>query len=64
MPAWLLGVGATLGGVLVKMAAQLVTEAFLKRAIVSALEAAVKKSETPEDDKLLQEAKKAWGMED
>jgi hypothetical protein len=63
MPAWLLGVGATLGGVLVKMAAQLVTEAFLKRAIISGLEAAVKRSETEEDDKLLKAAKEAWGVE-
>ena len=63
MPAWLLGVGSTLGAVLVKMAAQLVTEAFLKRAIITGLEAAAKKSETPSDDELVRAAKAAWGVE-
>lgn len=63
MPVWLLGVGSTLGAVVVKMAAQLMTEAFLKRLIITGLEAAVKKSETLEDDRLLAEAKRAWGVE-
>jgi hypothetical protein len=63
MPAFLATIGATLTGILASMAAQLLTERFLKRALVQALEAVARKTATPEDDKLLAEAKRAWGVE-
>jgi hypothetical protein len=46
------------------MAAQLMTERFIKRLVVQALEAIVKKTATPEDDRVLQEAKAAWNIQD
>lgn len=60
MPVWILAMGSTVGAVLVKMAAQLVTESFLKRAILTALEAAAAKSETKADDELVAAARVAW----
>ena len=41
----------------------LMTEAFLKKALVMGLEKLVKKTASDIDDKLLAEAKKSWGME-
>jgi hypothetical protein len=63
MPVFLAQAAAMIGGTLVTMAGQLMTGPFLKRLIVQALEVAVKKSATQEDDKLLKEAKRAWNME-
>ena len=56
--------GAALGKVLLSMVTSLFTEAFLKKALVYGLEKLAKKSQTDLDDKLLQAAKEAWGMED
>jgi len=55
-------IGGALVGVLATMGAQLVTGPFLKALIVRGLTVLVKKTDTDEDDKLLQDAKKAWGM--
>jgi carbamate kinase len=63
MPAFLAQAGAMLVGILASLGAQLLTERFLKSALVQGLAILVKKTETDEDDKLLQEAKKAWGVE-
>lgn len=63
MPAFLGQAAALVGGVLVSMAAQLMTERFIKRMVVQALEAIVKRTETPEDNRLLDEAKRAWNVE-
>lgn len=54
---------APVGAVLLKMAMGLLTEAFIKKAVVIGLEKLVKKTENQEDDRLLSEAKKAWNME-
>lgn len=62
MPVFFAQLGATVAGTLVTMAGQLVTERFLKRLVVQALEAVVKKTETDEDNKMLDEAKKAWNI--
>lgn len=51
---------SVVGGTLVKMAARLMTEKFIKTLVIQALEAIVKRTETKEDDRLLQEAKKEW----
>ena len=63
MPVFLAQAGALVGGVLVSMAGQLLTERFLKRMIAQALTVVVKKTQTEEDDKILAEAKRAWGLE-
>lgn len=60
MPSWVIGLGATAGKVLLGMAAELVTEKFLKSVIIYLLEYAVKKTKTDVDDKLLKHAKEAW----
>jgi hypothetical protein len=54
---------SVVGGVLVTMAGQLMTERFLKRMIYQGLKVVVKRTETDEDDKVLSEAGKAWGLE-
>ena len=64
MPAFIGQMGVMLGGIVVNMAAQLVTERFLKRMIVRGLQAAVDRTETEEDNALLDDAKRAWGVED
>lgn len=40
----------------------LLTEAFIKRALVVALEKLAKKTKTDTDDKLVQAAKETWGI--
>lgn len=60
MPAILLGLGGVLGHALLGMLASLVTESFLKKAVILALEKVVKKTDSDIDDKLLQAAKEAW----
>lgn len=55
--------GAAIAGVLMTMGAQLMTERFIKRLVVRGLSLVVKRTETDEDDKLLQSAKEAWGVE-
>jgi hypothetical protein len=63
MPAFLSQAGAMIAGVAMSMAAQLMTERFLKRLVVQALQLVVNKTETPEDNKVLDEAKRAWNVE-
>lgn len=41
----------------------LLTEAFIKRALIVALEKLAKKTQTDTDDKLVQAAKETWGMQ-
>ena len=54
MPVW---------GVLSRMLIGLLSEAFIKKAMIIGLEHLVKKTETKEDDELLAAAKKAWNAE-
>lgn len=61
MPAALLAVLSTLGAALLHMGTALLTEAFLKRAIVIGLRKLVAKTETEADNQLLEAAEKAWG---
>jgi hypothetical protein len=63
MQALLLPVLKVLGSVLMGLFTALMSEAFLKKALVLGLEKLVKRTESDIDDKLLVEAKKAWGME-
>ena len=62
MPIWALTILGTLGATLAKMGLALVTEKFIKRLIVDALQVVVNRTETPEDNKLLETAKEAWGL--
>ena len=63
MQAIILGVIATVGKVLVNLVAQLATQQFVKDAVIIGLEKLVKKTESDVDDRLLNAAKKSWGME-
>lgn len=60
MPAWALILLRTAGSALLSLASSLVTEAFLKRAIIIGLEKLVARTETDADDKLLKLAKEEW----
>lgn len=51
---------ATLGTVGIHLLTSLVTEAFLKKALLISLEKLVKRTESDVDDKLLEAAKEAW----
>lgn len=62
MPTWILALAAAAGHAGLQLLTSLVTEAFLKRAIVLALEKAAARTESDIDDKLLAAAKEAWGM--
>jgi hypothetical protein len=63
MPVVVMSLLKVLGSVLMSLFTALMTEAFLKKALVMGLEKLVKKTASDTDDKLLAEAKKAWGME-
>ena len=63
MQAIVLGHIAAVGKVLVNLVAQLATQQFVKDAVVIGLEKLVKKTESDVDDRLLNAAKKSWGME-
>lgn len=63
MQAIVLGLIAAVGKVLVNLVAQLATQQFVKDAVVIGLEKLVKKTESDVDDRLLNAAKKSWGME-
>lgn len=56
----LLGMLSALGKIGVSLVSSLLTEAFLKKAVIIALEKLVKKTENDVDDKLLEAAKEAW----
>lgn len=52
----------TVLSVLGSLLTSLMTERFLKQALVIGLEKLVKRTATDADDKLLQEARKEWGV--
>lgn len=56
----LLPILGILGKIAVSMLMSLMTEAFLKKAVLIGLEKLVKKTENDVDDKLLEAAKDAW----
>jgi hypothetical protein len=60
MPAWILTVLKMVGSTLVAMITRLASEKVLKKLIIIGLEKVVTKTETDVDNKLLEEAKKAW----
>ena len=55
-------IGAVLGKVGMSLVMSLMTEAFIKKLLVAALEYLVKKTESDVDDKVLAAAKESWGM--
>lgn len=61
--AFLASLGTTLAGVGLSMLGQLATERFIKRMVVHALEMVVKRTDTDEDNKMLDDAKRAWNVE-
>ncbi len=63
MPVVFAQLATIVGGVLVSMAGQLMTERFIKRMLVEGLQAIANKTATDEDNKMLAEAKRAWGIE-
>lgn len=56
----LLPVLAVLGKIAMSLLMSLMTEAFLKKALLVGLEKLVKRTESDADDKLLEAAKEAW----
>jgi hypothetical protein len=50
------------GKILLSLVTSLLTEAFIKKAIVLLLEKLSAKTQTDIDDKLLKAAKEAWGL--
>ena len=54
---------ATLVKIAMSMVTSLLTEAFLKRALVAALEKLVSKTSSDLDDQVLRAAKEAWGLD-
>lgn len=60
----LANIGLTLGKVGLSLLMSLLTETFIKKALIAALEQLVKKTQSDLDDKLLAAAKDAWGMKD
>lgn len=60
MPAWLAPLLSTLGTTLISMLASLLTEKFLKKAAIVALEKIAASTETDVDNKLLEAAVEAW----
>ena len=62
MPLYLSSVLGTVGAVVVKMLMQLLTESFLRKAVVLGLERLANLTETDVDNQLVRAAKEAWGM--
>lgn len=60
MPAVFTTLMKVLGSTLMSMLTALITEKFLKRLLIQALESLVKKTATEADDKLLQDMKAEW----
>jgi uncharacterized protein with von Willebrand factor type A (vWA) domain len=54
---------APIGKILLSLLASLLTEAFLKRAVVLVLSKLVDKTKTDIDNELLKAAKEAWGID-
>jgi hypothetical protein len=59
----MVNLGLLLGKIGTSLLMSLMTEAFIKRLLVIALEQLVKKTEADWDDKILQDAKKTWGLD-
>jgi hypothetical protein len=57
----LANIGLTLGKVGLSLLMSLLTETFIKKALIAALEQLVKKTQSDLDDRLLAAAKMAWG---
>jgi hypothetical protein len=57
----LANIGLTLGKVGISLLMSLLTETFIKKALIAALEQLVKKTQSDLDDRLLSAAKEAWG---
>lgn len=57
----LLPILSTLGTIGMSLLTSLMTETFLKKAILIGLEKLAKKTETEADDQLLEAVKEAWG---
>lgn len=64
MPVWLMTIGKSALGVLASLGASLLTEEFLKYAIVKGLRILVKKTESKVDDDLLAKAEELWDKKD
>lgn len=62
MPAWILTVLGSVGGIAASLGMQLVTETFAKRAIVAAMRALVRKTESELDDELVEDVAAAWNL--
>lgn len=62
MQGVLLGILSAIGKVGISLLSSLMTEAFLKKALIVGLEKLVKKTESDVDDQLLDAAKKAWNV--
>lgn len=58
-----MGILLPLGKIGMSMLLSLLTESFLKHALVIGLEKLVKSTESDADDKLLSAAKQAWNMD-
>lgn len=55
------GIALSLGKIGLSMLMSLITESFLKQALILGLEKLVKRTESDLDDKLLKAAEEAWG---
>ena len=62
LPVWAAGALGVLGATAVKMLMQLLTESFLRKAVVLGLERLANLTETDADNQLVLAAKEAWGM--
>lgn len=63
MPIILTTILSTLGTVALHMLTSLVTETFLKKAVIAILEKVVARTANTTDDQILQAAKEAWNTE-
>lgn len=63
MPVILGQLGVMVGGVLMSMLGQLMTEQFIKHLTVHALTIVAKRTPTDMDDQILADAKKAWNID-
>jgi hypothetical protein len=53
---------AIVGKILLSLVTSLLTETFIKKAVVLTLEKLAARTQTDADDKLLKAAKEAWGL--
>lgn len=64
MPVIISTILGILGKVGMSLLMSLLTEAFIKKAVIACLELLVKRTESDIDDKILKAAKEAWGFPD